>query len=100
LTWQVLQPLSQAYSVDVRIVDTNGQILAQQEHETFSIGSQSGEKLTDTYNLEITGNRPNSANLEVRLLNDSGQNVLLESGFDTAIILEVQKQTSWQIAAQ
>jgi 4-amino-4-deoxy-L-arabinose transferase-like glycosyltransferase len=103
LYWQAEQNTPQPYRVNLRLVDTNGVILAEQGSEPANGAApttewQPGEVVADQHEVKITGLPGSPVQIEVRLLDANNQPVTLRNGAAAFIIAAVQEKVNWQTA--
>jgi hypothetical protein len=119
LYWKALRATDQPYKVNVRLVDANGLILAEQESQP-SGGAvpttkwQAGEIVTDLHEIDVAAPRATldrvgragagreavSVNLEVRLLDADRNSIPTQDGTETMVIPDVQQKTIWRMPTQ
>lgn len=105
LYWKALRATHQPYKVNVRLVDANGLILAEQESQP-SGGSvpttewQAGEIVADLHEIDVASRETVSVNLEVRLLDADRNSIPTQDGAETIVISDVQQKTIWRMPTQ
>jgi hypothetical protein len=104
LYWRALRTTDQPYTVNVRLVDANGLVLAEQESApgggvVSTTGWQVGEIITDLHPMDVARSQPASVNLEVRLWDASGRSVPTQSGTEAWIVSDVQQKVMWRVSA-
>jgi hypothetical protein len=105
LYWQALRTTVQPYTVNIRLTEANGLVLAEQESEPArgtipTTEWQPGEIVTDLHEIDVTRSEPVSANLEVRLLDPTGKPVPLPNGAGAAVVSDVQQKVMWRTSSR
>jgi hypothetical protein len=103
LYWQAEQSIPQPYRVNLRLVDANGVVLAEQESEPASGVApttewQTGEVVADQHEFKIAGLPGGPVQIEVRLLDANGKPAPLNSGPTALIITAAQEKVNWRTA--
>jgi hypothetical protein len=105
LYWKALRATDQPYKVNVRLVDANGLILAEQESQP-SGGAvpttewQAGEIVTDLHEIDVAGREAVSVNLEVRLLDADRNSIPTQNGAEALVVSDVQQKAIWRMPTQ
>jgi len=105
LHWRGLRATEEPYMVSVRLVDTNGLVLA--EHQSQPAGGavpttswQPDEVVTDLHEMDMAVGEPVQVNLEVRLLDAGGKSVPLRGGPEALIVTDIQQKAMWRLSTQ
>jgi hypothetical protein len=104
LYWQALQATTQPYTINVRLVDGNGAVLAEQESQPAAgkISTtewQAGEIVTDLHEMDVTRSEPVSVKMEIRLLDAAGKNIPSPDGAETFVVSDIQQKVMWRMSA-
>jgi hypothetical protein len=105
LYWRVLEATDQPHRVNVRLVDSNGLVLAEHESEPADGAApttkwRAGEVIEDIHELEIAGGEPSPVNLELRLLDAAGSSLPTEDGAGVVIIPDAHQKVMWRVPPQ
>jgi hypothetical protein len=88
----------------VRLVDTEGLVLAEQESQPAG-GTvpthewRSGEILTDLHQLDAGKGPDGTVNLEVEFRDGEGNAVPLADGSEKLVIPDVQQKVMWRVSS-
>jgi hypothetical protein len=104
LYWRALEATERPYTVRVRLVDTEGLVLAEQESQPAG-GTvpthewRSGEILTDLHQLDAGKGPDGTVNLEVEFRDGEGNAVPLADGSEKLVIPDVQQKVMWRVSS-